>query len=91
MEIERKFVMFPSHIGSRSTHMLLYLAYALHSFHPTLVLAQQETEVEETEVEETFPSHIGSRSTKTVHGNVTGVPFPSHIGSRSTYPDRAVS
>ena len=97
---------FPSHIGSRSTqqadevvglpsvsipHWFSLNKTLLHStkctfkrFHPTLVLAQRRKYVPAI-VLDSFPSHIGSRSTRfTLCTSVPTRSFPSHIGSRST-------
>jgi len=57
-------ILFPSHIGSRSTQRTCKCFSASCRFHPTLVLAQPIRPCVALFPAFPFPSHIGSRSTK---------------------------
>ncbi len=75
------------HWFSLNTPIGAMLQRALKCFHPTLVLAQLRANGEVSFIS-SFPSHIGSRSTRRVRPLLSDhAKFPSHIGSRSTLRD----
>jgi len=61
-----------SHYGSHSTDAVLVTVSDVDSFHPTMVLTQQDELLRGQKVVETFPSHYGSHSTGWIAARAEG-------------------